>query len=428
MKKATKLLLSILPISSIGFLSVVSCSTTKKPDNQNKPNNNNPNLNNSSSGNQTNPNDSTAPNENNTPSQPENQPNNNENTPNTDPKKPESEHKQPESPKKPEEPKKPEDKPQADQPQGEDPNAHNEQPPADKPVPNQPNEHKVDFSDIDKLSNEISLEHFTSYKNKSLESAWSDLQKDSTVFSHIFFKNIKGYNISFENTSSVKFDHSKGVIDNVKIKFTKQGQSKTRVFAITGLKKTDSVKPNGTKNNKENYIKPRSINKELSGLFPSLLAYMLLFVENDKKYEEIQWDKNSINFDELKNKNTDLFDESFVGFNAGTKELLFEYNENDRTKYEDKIINAKYDDITGELGLEVEIKNREESNLTEANITKSFSFKGFRKINFNNQNNNVFSLSLLPSDLKEIAGKGILKSTVSSLLTKKEFNKKFLSL
>nr|WP_265509574.1 LppA family lipoprotein [Mycoplasma mycoides] len=333
--------------------------------------------------------------------------------PENDPTKPS------EDPKKPEEnqPKKPDEQPQGDNPNN-NAQLHNDQP-AD-----QPEIHKVDFSDVDKLPKEISLEHFTNYKNKPLESAWSDLQKDSTVFSHILFKNLKGYKISFENTSAVKFDHSKGVIGNVKIKFTKEGKSITRVFVLTGLKKKEEIKPNQPKNNKNNYIKPKSVDNRLSGLFPSLLAYMLLFVEDNKKYEEIQWAKNSINFEQLKNKNTNFFDESFVGFNVGTKELLFEYNENDRTKYEDKITSAKYDDINGELGLEVEIKNRKDSNLSEPSITKVFNFKGFRKANFNNQNDNVLSLSLLPSDLKDLATKGSLKSDVGKAIKSKEFSKK----
>ncbi|EXU60034.1 LppA family lipoprotein [Mycoplasma mycoides] len=374
MKKATKLLLSILPISSISLLSVISCSTR--------------NSNNMESDK--------------TPKMPEND----STKPSEDPKKPEENQL-----KKPDE-----------QPQGDDSN-NNVQPHNDQPA-DQPETHIVNFSDVDKLPREISLEHFTNYKNKPLESAWSDLQKDSTVFSHILFKNLKGYKISFENTSAVKFDHSKGVIGNVKIKFTKEGKTITRVFMFTGLKKNEEIKPNQPKNNKDNYIKPRSVDNRLSGLFPSLLAYMLLFVEDNKKYEEIQWNKNSINFDQLKNKNTNFFDESFVGFNVGTKELLFEYNENDRTKYEDKITSAKYDDINGELGLEVEIKNRKDSNLSEPGITKVFNFKGFRKTNFNNQDDNVLSLSLLPSDLKDLATKGSLKSDINKAIESKEFSKK----
>nr|WP_265503959.1 LppA family lipoprotein [Mycoplasma mycoides] len=380
MKKATKLLLSILPISSISLLSVVSCSTTNSNNNKpDKPDEKSPII----------------------PKKPDST------KPSEDPKKPEENH-----------PKKPNEQPQGD-------NSNNNLQPHNVQPADQPEIHKVDFSDVDKLPREISLEHFTNYKNKHLESAWSDLQKDSTVFSHILFKNLKGYKISFENISAVKFDHSKGVIGNVKIKFTKEGKSITRVFMLTGLKKNEEIKPNQPNNNKDNYIKPRSIDNRLSGLFPSLLAYMLLFVENNKKYEEIQWTKNSINFEQLKNKNTNFFDESFVGFNIGTKELLFEYNENDRTKYEDKITSAKYDDINGELGLEVEIKNREDSNLSEPSITKVFNFKGFRKANFNNQNDNVLSLSLLPSDLKDlITTKGSLKSVVDKAIKSKEFSKK----
>ncbi|UKS53694.1 lipoprotein [Mycoplasma feriruminatoris] len=355
MKKATKLLLSILPISSIGFLSVVSCSTTKKPDNQNKPNNNNPNPNNSSSGNQTNPNDSTAPNENNTPSQPENQPNNGENGTNIDPKKPE-------------------------EPKGDDPNAHNYQPPAD-----QPTEHRVDFSDLEKLSKEISFENFTFYKNKDAKTAWNELlvNQERSFKEVIFNKNLdilSKYKINFESDfSNVIFAQEKGTIDNVKIKFTKEKESKIKVFIFTGFKKITNESKDKI-NNKDNYIKAKTtLDKRITAVYPSLLANMLLYVEDSKKYEEIQLSRNSINFDELKNKNTDLFENDFIGFNIGTKEFLFEYNEKDREKYKDKIVAAKYDDINGELGVEVEITNRKESNITEPLIKKTFSFPRYLK-------------------------------------------------
>nr|VZK64874.1 hypothetical protein MF5292_00016 [Mycoplasma feriruminatoris]VZR75019.1 hypothetical protein MF5294_00016 [Mycoplasma feriruminatoris]VZR96818.1 hypothetical protein MF5293_00016 [Mycoplasma feriruminatoris] len=193
----------------------------------------------------------------------------------------------------------------------------------------------------------------------------------------IFNKNLdilSKYKINFESDfSNVIFAQEKGTIDNVKIKFTKEKESKIKVFIFTGFKKITNESKDKI-NNKDNYIKAKTtLDKRITAVYPSLLANMLLYVEDSKKYEEIQLSRNSINFDELKNKNTDLFENDFIGFNIGTKEFLFEYNEKDREKYKDKIVAAKYDDINGELGVEVEITNRKESNITEPLIKKTFS-------------------------------------------------------
>ncbi|QVK08538.1 LppA family lipoprotein [Mycoplasma mycoides] len=389
MKKATKFLLSILPISSISFLSVVSCSTTSSNSKQ----------------------------------------------PEKKPKKPNE--KDPIIPKKPDD-KKPEESNQPDNNNtnpGDSNNGSNkpkpdtsEKPQSDKPS-DQPEIHKVDFSDVDKLTKDISFDSFVFYKQKDPITAWNELitNQEKSFKEVIFSKNVdilNKYKISFEsNFSDVKFDQEKGVIENVKIKFTKDKESKILIFNFTGFKKVASESTNKV-NNKENYIKAKTtVDKRISGLFPSLLAYMLLFAEDSKKYEELHSNNNAINFDDLKNKNPDLFDNNFVGFSAGTKELLFDYNDKDKTKYKDKIIAARYDDITGELGLEVEITNREENTLTEPRITKKFNFKGFRSVDFKDQNNNVLSLTLLPNDLKEIVDKKPLKSSIDTFLNAKHFNK-----
>ncbi|ACU78867.1 mycoides cluster lipoprotein, LppA/P72 family [synthetic Mycoplasma mycoides JCVI-syn1.0] len=382
MKKAIKLLLSILPISSISVLGVVSCSTTNSSEKQpEKPNESTPKT-------PPKPDESKQPDNNNTNP---GDSNNGSNKPETKPD--------------------PSEKPQNDKPS------------------DYPEIHKVDFSDVDRLSKDISFDNFVFYKQKDLITAWNELitNQEKSFKEVIFSKNVdilNKYKISFEsNFSDVKFDQEKGVIENVKIKFTKDKESKILMFNFTGFKKVASESIDKI-NNKENYIKAKTtIDRRISGLFPSLLAYMLLFAEDSKKYEDLQSNNNAINFDDLKNKNPDLFDNNFVGFSAGTKELLFDYNDKDKTKYKDKIIAARYDDITGELGVEVEITNREESTLTEPRITKKFNFKGFRSVDFKDQNNNVLSLTLLPKDLKEIANTKSLKSFIDTFLKAKHFNK-----
>ncbi|WFQ90611.1 prolipoprotein [Mycoplasma feriruminatoris] len=422
MKKATKLLLSILPISSIGFLSVVSCSTNKKPDNQNKPNNNNPNPNNSSSGNQTNPNDSTAPNKNNTPSQPENQPNNGENTPNTDPKKPEEPKqpdtpKNPETPKQPEEPKKPEDKPQADQPQGDEPHRH-----------------KDEFSDLNKLGKEISFKNFAFYTSKDAITALSHLRTDGTtiksIFSNINKEIADKYEINLELDGSEKPDNKKGLIDKVKVKFINKKDKKSKVveFTFTGFKTNEKTPDKEDKNNKKNYIKKKEkLDSKLTGLYSSLVAYMMMYTQNPQNYKDLIQKENAINFEELENNNPNLFADREINLNVtALKSLLFDYDRELGKLYKDKIIAVSYDDVNGKLGIKLLIENTEENHLANQHSeTLEFSFDGFRRIDFKKPNANVLSLLLPQNNFKDIIKKGILKKKIDDFKSEKH-NEKIL--
>ncbi|WP_434333602.1 LppA family lipoprotein [Mycoplasma capricolum subsp. capricolum] len=397
MKKATKLLLSILPISSISLLSLVSCSTTSS---NNK-----------------------KPEENRTDKTPEKEP---EKLPENS-KKPDNESKI--NPKEPDS-----NKPNYGDKNNKEPEGNNSNnQPTDQPQADEPNHHNVDFSDLEKIEKEINFDSFKFYKDKDPKTAWFELVKNpnETFKKIIFNKNINilnKYKINFESDfSNVVFILEKGIIENVQIKFTKDNQSKIFIFTFSGFKKANKT-PSNKIDGKQNYVKKKeSLDKKIVGLHPSLLAYMLLYAEDNKIYEKIQRHKDVINFEELKNKNTNLFSNDFVGFNILTKEWLFEYNEADRTKYKDKIVAASYDDINGELQLELEISNREEivsSDSKNTVIKQKFEFKGFRKISFDKPNDNVLFLSLLQSDLKEIITKGSLKSIIDPLIMHKKFNEK----
>ncbi|MDP4040729.1 LppA family lipoprotein [Mycoplasma mycoides] len=412
MKKATKLLLSILPISSISLLSVVSCSTTnsnakqpnKKPEKPNgkdpiipkKPDDKKPNNNDNNSNSNSNPNnkpDSTTPSENKNPFKPDKTPK----TPDTNPKQPE------ENPKKPDK-----------QPHGDDSN--NNHPHNDQPA-DQPDSHKVDFSDVDKLPKEISFDNFEIYKKQDATSAWFDLKtKIKWIFEKVINDKeiINKYEVSFVNENDLVFVDEKGVIDRVSIKFTKDKQSKTRTFSFTGFKKrTNQV----NKNNKENYIKPKNkVDKKLLGLHPSLVAYMLMYSQDHNNYRELLQSGNVINFEELENGNNNLFYSDSINLNVEMKDLLLEYDKSLGELYDDKIIGVRYDDINGILGLEVEITNRDDDPKTKdepfSYKPKAFIFQGFRKIDFNNNDRNVLSINLLPSSLKEIVSKGNVKKKI----------------
>ncbi|QVK08536.1 LppA family lipoprotein [Mycoplasma mycoides] len=406
MKKATKLLLSILPISSISVLSVVSCTTTssnlkwpekkpekpnennpiipKKPDDK-KPNNNDNNSNNSNNSNSnSNPNnkpDSTTPTENKDSSKPDKTPK----TPDNNPKQPE-----------------------------EDPN-NNVQPHNNQPA-DQPKVNKADFSDLDKIKTELSYKSIKLYADKDPRSAWFALKNDLNSFSNLLYReyeNIKNkYTLSFENDIPT-FDFAKGLIDKVQVKFTKDKEFKILSFTLTGFKITQKVV-----NNKEKYIKERSeLNSKFKGLYPSLVAFMLMYAEDSQSYKSLEQKGKTIGFDELNYPNNDLFGSDYQGINQVTKKLLLDYDYELSKLYKDKITEVKYDDINGTLGLKIEISNIENTPKTEKEsvLIKEFNIKGFRKIDFKDENKNVLSFILLQNSLREMVQKGSLKKTIELL-------------
>ncbi|QVK06021.1 LppA family lipoprotein [Mycoplasma mycoides] len=379
MKKATKLLLSILPISSISLLSVVSCSTTNS--NNNKP------------------------------------------------KKPDE--KSPIIPKKPEEnqPKKPNK-----QPQGDDPNnnvhPHNNQP-AD-----QPNINKDEFVDLDKLPKEISFEKFIFYTSKDATTALSHLRMDGSVIKLIFsstYRNIfERYDINLELDGNEKEDVKKGLIDKVKVKFTNKKDKKSKIieFTFTGFKVVQKTPDKEDKNSKKNYIKKKEkIDNKLTGLYPSLVAYMMMYTQEPKNYKDLMQKNNVVNFEELKNYNSDLFAEPEINLNVvALKDLLLEYNRDLGKFYKDKILAVSYDDINGRLGLKLLIENTEENNTVASKYSETleFSFDGFRKIDLDHPDKNVLSLLLPQNNFKEMIDNRILKKKVEDFKSGKQKENKIL--
>ncbi|WP_434343659.1 LppA family lipoprotein [Mycoplasma sp. 06067-C1-B144P-99-0482-3] len=387
MKKVTKLLLSILPISSISVLSVVSCSTTssnsKQPEEKPK-----------------------KPNEN-TPK-----------TPDTSPKQPS------ENPKKPEEnqPKQPEEKPQGDG------SNNNVQPHPNQPV-DQPNINKDEFFDLDKLPKEISFERFTFYTSKDATTALSHLRMDGSVIKLIFsstYRNIfEKYDINLELDGNEKENVKKGLIDKIKVKFTNKKDKKSKIieFTFTGFKVVQKTPDKEDKNSKKNYIKKKEkIDNKLTGLYPSLVAYMIMYTQEPKNYKNLM-QKDSINFEELENNNPNLFADPEINLNvAALKDLLLEYNRELGKLYKDKVIAVSYDDVNGKLGLKLLIENREENNTIASKYSETleFDFAGFRKIDLKNPNKNVLSLLFPQNNFKDMVKNNVFKKKIEVLKSEKQ--------
>ncbi|WFQ94789.1 LppA family lipoprotein [Mycoplasma feriruminatoris] len=410
MKKITKLLLSILPILSIVSLSVISCSTTngadKKPDNR---------VNNEPKKDPENPRSDRKPEDNHSskpdgaPKEPENKnPDKPEKDSDKTPKKPDSPgHKEEKEPFKP----KPEEKPQKDE----------------------PGKSEDIFSDLDGIKKEISFKTIPFYTQRDSRTALVDLQKDPSIIDTIFSKDYKviyeKYYIQFLTNSGEMPNIQKGLIEKVKLKFTnkKVGKSKTLDFTFIGFKPLDTT--NNKKNNKENYLKQRDKVVELSGLFPSLVAYMLLYSQNPNEYKNLMETNNAINFEELVNGNSNLFvDPNLILNAAAIKSLLFEYDNELGKLYKEEIARVSYDDYNGILGVDVKIENREYNDKTnnEPSINKKFTFTGFRKVNVDEPNKSVFSIFLPQNKFRELLAKPPLKTRTQDIKKKNELNKKLL--
>ncbi|WP_434328685.1 LppA family lipoprotein [Mycoplasma capricolum subsp. capricolum] len=399
MKKLNKLLLSILPISSISLLSLVSCSTTssnnKKPE-ENRTNNtpkkepeklpeNSKKPNHSETNNQPNKSDS------------EKEPNTSENKNNIEPKEPNSEKE------------------------------NNDQPQADES-----NDHNVDFSDLEKIEKKLSFRTIYFYAQRDATTALIDLIRDPSIIDTIFSKSYKNifnkYHIQFLSNNGEIANNPKGLIEKVKLKFTdkKIGYSKTLEFTFIGFKISESK---NNKNNKQKYIVKKEGAKELASLYPSLVAYMLLYSQDHNEYKGLMETRNVINFEELENGNSNLFSDPNLRLNAAAiKDSLFEYNEELAKLYKDKVVAVSYNDYDGTLGLQIKIENREYDPKTssEPSIDLKFIFTGFRKVSLTDEKLNVLSLFLPQNKFKELTKRGPLKTKIQNIKKEQIYNKEYL--
>lgn len=416
MRKFNKLFLTILPISSISAFSVISCTTNtknnnqiptipnnKKPDNQKQPEQ---------------PSDKKPDSESNNHKQPDDKPS---------PGKPENKPNKSHNPKQPEKPKNPEHNDSNSNNTNDNNNStNNDEPQADQPQRNKP-EKKVDFSDLENLSKDYSFEYVTQYNSISATSGWIKIKSEQArIFKDFIFKNNKdilnNYQIELDPEILPDISDQKGIIDKVGIKFTKDKESKTLKFTFKGFKPKESTQKEDKTKNKKDYIKPKdNIDSAFLGLYPSLVAYMLLYIEesasNNKYDKDIKQTGNVINFDDLKNDNKNLFENEFKGFGPGTKELLFNYKEDYRKIYKDKITKARYNDFTGDLELEVQITNTDDHTNWKEDpiITVPFTFKGFRRIDIKKPEDNVLKISLTKKALGEIVNGAYLKKVIQQL-------------
>ncbi|EIN14981.1 Hypothetical protein, predicted lipoprotein [Mycoplasmopsis agalactiae 14628] len=280
-----------------------------------------------------------------------------------------------------------------------------------QPEPSKPddttNNNDVSFSDIESLSKSLKIANY-SYSKLDPKTALNEILKDESIF----FKDVFGekvlelYTLKI-SSESVNYDFDNGLLIDLSISFTKKNVTKTFIFTVAGFKKKEQN--SSSTNKKENYISAKEPDEKIKGLFPSLIARMLLYIDNPERYNDIT-SSNKVNYEALLNANGKYFSSDTIPFGPGTKEAFFAYDKNLKEEYIDKIVAAGYDDSAGTLQLEVEIKNNPEKNSNEPSITKTFSFAGLKKADLQNTTNNVIGFSLTPMSFKNLQ---IIKSILS---------------
>nr|WP_307927432.1 hypothetical protein [Mycoplasmopsis bovis] len=239
-------------------------------------------------------------------------------------------------------------------------NINNQKPPATKPIdpsetfePRRPdvertepdnnkntNTKNVDFSDVQSLNKNLKITNY-SYKKYDPKTAFAEIQKSENIFfKDVFDKQLMDNYALKIKPEFVKYDFDSGLLINLTISFTKQNVTKDFIFTVHGFKKAEQIINN--KNKKENYISAKEPDEGIKNLYPSLIARMLLYIDNKELYSGIvNNNNNTINYESLLNANGKYFSSETIPFGPGTKEALFKYNESLREEYIDKIIASR---------------------------------------------------------------------------------------
>ncbi|VEU60878.1 Immunodominant protein p72 [Mycoplasmopsis bovigenitalium] len=263
-----------------------------------------------------------------------------------------------------------------------------------------------ELNDLNSIEKDVAIS-IPLYKNQDANSSWIALKNNINDLIPLLGlnHNIKSkYNIEYAQNNIPNIDNNNGIITNIGVKFSYKNQSKVLYFNLSGFYSHNNNLP---KNNKNEYLIPKStLPPSVKGLFPSLIAHMLLHAEDPNKYNQNQESANDskyiINFEQLQNKNSNLFHDQVAPLNISLKEAFFEYNEKFKEKYKTKVVATKFNDLEGTLGIKVQISNTENGPQGEPELTAEYQFDGLRKIDLNNGNKNVIDFNVLPSDLEKL--------------------------
>ncbi|TDV24317.1 LppA/P72 family lipoprotein [Mycoplasmopsis mustelae] len=252
------------------------------------------------------------------------------------------------------------------------------------------------FSDLDTLILEHNVKS-TFYKGHDALAAYYKLREDLPNLYRelqISEKLQNKYQITLLNQGQTQANQETGVISNLQLMFTKDNHSKTVTFTLNGFKTFTKQQTN----NKNNFLTIKQLDTSVTNLFPSLVAHMLLYIENPNLYNSKMLNASEssqlINYQTLLNKNTNLFTNTTTSFNPALKTKFFEINEATKTKYQYSIVAAKFNDLEGTLGLQVLIENADDNTNSEASIIKEFEFNGFRNTKTITEQQPLISLSL----------------------------------
>ncbi|WP_435130010.1 LppA-related lipoprotein [Mycoplasma sp. 6243] len=271
---------------------------------------------------------------------------------------------------------------------------------------------KNDFSDVINLQKNITITNANKfYKEHDSAAAWLRLKAEKSNLLSILNINNElqnKYNVAFTDTNNDFYtNQNNGTINNIALTFTTKNpniEEKTLRFNINGFKVNNSTSKT---NQKESFLSKKTLTDKVTRLFPSLLAYMLMYTEDPNKYNELQMQAKEgetiINFEQLFNKNTSLFTNGVASLNDSLKTQFLEKNKSLENLYEYKITGVKFNDEAGTLGIQVLIENQHDNHSNEAIINQEFEFNGLRKLQKDvNMQNDIVSYFITAADLTSI--------------------------
>lgn len=297
------------------------------------------------------------------------------------------------------------------QPKPSNPTSPSESPKPDKNSSSENNApaQPTQFSDLANVNQDIILSHIR-WQKQQLNDIWGLSKQRPEGIVDLFkmpYELLSKYNIRVENNGT--FIPSENKIIGIKIRFTNKEKTMFEVKTFSLQKPSTSAKPKQPLL-KESFLTKKDLNSNILNLYPSLLAYMLLYNDNNAKYTSLEnnhsnKNKTLINFEEITHSKNNLFNSNTPNLNVSLKNNFFDRKTEDVHKYDYKIDSVKYSDIQGTLGLSITIFNVDGNNSKEPSIQKEYFFTGFRKINFEKPTENVIGFNITQAKLKEIIDK-----------------------
>ncbi|UWD34022.1 LppA-related lipoprotein [Mesomycoplasma molare] len=317
------------------------------------------------------------------------------------------------------------------------------------------NKNNSDSDNVNTSENKLETNDFKSLENFDTKLEVVDFYKDHDALS--FYEKIKNNQNTLIGFIKIKpsiweefeiqasfdddfnnIDNKNGLIKNIKLVFVKNNKNKVFKITLSGF----LVKDKENIDERDNLLIQKNIKESnISKLFPSFVASMLVFNSNSSLFTDLQnrsQDENEtiINYDNLINRE---FLEELFRPNSGInltplilRNFFFERTDkelsDDELKFNYKISGAKANDLEGTLSIEVSIfrLSDQEKGINDEK-RKVFNFSGFKKFK-RDENQKIlptiidFYMLLIEKKeaIKKIRIKDVLESEINKLASNEE--------